>query len=419
MNRKPFVLKSVIAVAVAIALILAMVPAALADASTDSTLTALLDSSSLLTPAFSPSVTSYAIALPLSASSVTLTPTAAAGATFTIDGAAEASQAYTLDYGKSVTSTIVVTAEDGVTQTTYTVAVTRAMPGDSKLTSLGYSAGTLTPDFNPNRSFYTLTLPEGTSSVTFTPVAANPKAAVSIQGCGKPASVKTISLCKNEKKMIYIKVVAPNKVAFLYSVLVKRAPSTNDSLGSLSVSGCTLSPAFDPAVTSYTVYVPYNKAGVKIHAAAADKLAKVLIDGHRENNRSFVIATASKKTITVKVIAQSGATQKYTLVLIRAPRILSFSAASRYSCKPVLQSGKSLTFGYTMDKNGGATTLEINVGGTWQTIMARADCAGRKKYVWDGTLNGTPVAQGAYAVRISAAYEGTTSNVKTIAILVK
>jgi uncharacterized repeat protein (TIGR01451 family) len=95
---------------------------------TDASLLSLVPSAGTLSPAFATSTTSYAETVPNSVSSITFTPTAAAGATVTVNGAAVASGAasapITLAVG-GTTVTIVVTAQDGVTTKTYTVVVTR------------------------------------------------------------------------------------------------------------------------------------------------------------------------------------------------------------------------------------------------------------------------------------------------------
>ena len=99
--------------------------------SSDATLSALLLSAGALDPAFAPTTTAYTIDVPNVTDSTTVTPTAAdAGATIEVNGAAVASGATSgsiaLAEGPNLI-TIEVTAEDGVTDETYTVTVNRAV----------------------------------------------------------------------------------------------------------------------------------------------------------------------------------------------------------------------------------------------------------------------------------------------------
>jgi uncharacterized repeat protein (TIGR02543 family) len=98
--------------------------------SNDATLSALALSSGTLTPAFSSGTTSYTASVANSVSSITVTPTRTqANATITVNGTSvtsgSASGAISLSVGSNII-TVVVTAQDGATTSTYTVTVTRA-----------------------------------------------------------------------------------------------------------------------------------------------------------------------------------------------------------------------------------------------------------------------------------------------------
>ncbi len=101
--------------------------------SSDATLSALTISDGTLTPAFDSSKTAYTASVANSVASVTVTPTAnESNATVAVNGSAvdsgTASQAISLTAGQSTDVNVVVTAQDGVTTKTYTIAVTRAPP---------------------------------------------------------------------------------------------------------------------------------------------------------------------------------------------------------------------------------------------------------------------------------------------------
>src|SRR5205085_2701105 len=73
------------------------------------------------------------------------------------------------------TITTVVTAQDGTTQKTYTLVVTRPST-DATLSNLAISAGTLTPVFAPGTISYTALVGSGATSIVLTPTINEPNA---------------------------------------------------------------------------------------------------------------------------------------------------------------------------------------------------------------------------------------------------
>lgn len=405
--------RTLVAAVASLILIASLSPIALADASADCTLTALA-STQAFTPAFDPATLSYAVALPATAKSVSLTPTAIAGATFTMDGAAVATKEYAPDYGATLTASIVVTAADGTHTTTYTVAITKAMPDTSRLLSPGVSAGTLSPDFDPYKTVYKLTLPEGTPSVTFVPVKSGADDKMFING--SQSASYTVTLKTGRSKMVYIRIVTPAGIQRIYNFKVVRAPSANADLRLLSVNTFTaLAPAFDAATTSYTLTVPEKRSCIVVTAKPADPNATVTINGHRGPARVIRICNSVPKTITIVVKAQAGNTKTYTITLAQPPRIDSFRAEPR----TVTPGVKPLNFSYRLEGASDGTVMEIYVGGAWQQLMSRADTAGCKKFSWDGTVAGAPLTPGTYQVRLSAAWSGLAATPRVIMIRVK
>lgn len=84
--------------------------------------------------------------------------------------------------------------------------------------------------------------------------------------------------------------------------------SNDNYLASLKVDGCTLSPAFDRTVTSYTAVVPAGVKSVNIQAAANDANAKVRGTG-------TVVITSEQKTVNIVVTSASGIAKTYTVTL--------------------------------------------------------------------------------------------------------
>jgi hypothetical protein len=113
-------------------------------ASNDATLSSLTISSGNLNPSFASATTGYTVSVANGISSVTLTPTVnSAGSTVTVNSASvtsgQPSSPVNLNVGSNTIS-VVVTAIDGSTTQTYTLAVSRAS-GDSGGSGGGFSGG--------------------------------------------------------------------------------------------------------------------------------------------------------------------------------------------------------------------------------------------------------------------------------------
>ena len=124
--------------------------------STISTLSSLVLNSGAFSPAFASTTTGYAVTV--TAASLTVTPTVTdATATVKVNGSVvssgAASDAIPLALGTHPVL-IVVTAQDGVTQSNYTVMVTR-LSTVSTLSDLTLSSGTLSPAFSLGTTAYT------------------------------------------------------------------------------------------------------------------------------------------------------------------------------------------------------------------------------------------------------------------------
>lgn len=284
---------------------------------------ALSPASLKLSPAFSGMRFGYAVSLPASMGSVTLTAAKNDLAAMTIDGAAVAGKTVSVGCGQSKTVAIAVTSDQG-NQTTYRVTVTRAKADASRLLSLGTTAGSLSPAFDPYKTGYTLTLPESTGSVTLKPVKSVSSSRLYING--KLTSSKTFALTPGQIVKATVRVVSATGAACTYTVTIKRNPSSNANLKSLTAAGAALSPAFSQSVLAYTLTVPENKGSVNIKVATADSKATATINGSKATSKTISIANGQSKTVTIVVTAQSGAKKTYTVTMTRPPHINSFSA---------------------------------------------------------------------------------------------
>ncbi|MFK3666219.1 cadherin-like beta sandwich domain-containing protein [Ochrobactrum teleogrylli] len=190
-------------------------------------LVGLVPSAGSLDPAFSPSATTYALAVPTETSSLQLTPNSAdPTSTITVNGAAvasgSASSAFPLGIGNT-TLTVVVIAQNGTTRS-YTVNVTRAVSADATLASLVPSVGSLDPAFDKETLSYSVNVENGVESISFVPTVSEPSARVSVAGSnvasGSSSAPVGLGVGANTVSIV---VTAPSGANRSYTVVVSRA----------------------------------------------------------------------------------------------------------------------------------------------------------------------------------------------------
>lgn len=99
--------------------------------------------------------------------------------------------------------------------------------------------------------------------------------------------------------------------------------SGNNALSALTVSAGTLTPAFDPAVTEYTLSLPQGTEKLTLTATPSDSNATVQGDGE-------LTLQAGENTLPLVVTAENGDTKTYTVTakVAQAPTLfLNFSGA--------------------------------------------------------------------------------------------
>ena len=198
-------------------------------ASTVSTLSALVLTTATLSPTFASGTTSYTSTVSNATTSLTVTATKTqAKASITVNGASatsgSATPAISLNVGSNII-TIVVTAEDASTTSTYTVTVTR-QSNDATLSGLVLSAGTLSPTFSASTTSYTASVKNSVTSITITPTKSESNSTVVqyLGATGTTAFSGPISLGAN---VIRIVVTAQDGTVKTYTVTVTKAPEIN------------------------------------------------------------------------------------------------------------------------------------------------------------------------------------------------
>ena len=274
-----------------------------AAASSNTNLASLTVNPGTLVPVFNPSTTSYTVNV------------AYAVATISITGVAE--DAYAVVAGNvtnaplnvgSNSFTIIVTAEDGTTIKNYQINVIRAAANaNPNLASLTVSSGALDPTFDPNTISYTVDVANSVTAITITGVPEDPNATVTGNVTDAPLNVGNNNFT--------ITVTAEDGTTIKnYNVEVIRAEglSSNANLISLTVNPGTLTPAFSPNTTNYTVNVANSVTAITITGEAEDPNATVT------GNVTDAPLNVGNNDFTITVTAQDGTTIKnYNVEVIR------------------------------------------------------------------------------------------------------
>ncbi|MDB9880848.1 cadherin-like beta sandwich domain-containing protein [Planktomarina temperata] len=281
--------------------------------SSDANLSALSLSSGSLSPGFASGTLAYTSSVPNSVSSLIVTPTTNdANATATVNGASTATPV-TLAVGSN-TVTVQVTAQDGTTIQSYTVAVTRAASSDATLSALTLSSGSLSPGFASGTLAYTASVPNSVSSLIVTPTTNDANATATVNGASAATPV-TLSVGSNT---VTVQVTAQDGTLQNYTVAVTRAAASSDAtLSALALSSSSLSPSFASGTLAYTASVVHSVNSLIVTPTTNDANATATVNG--ASVATPVTLAVGSNTVTVQVTAQDGTTtQSYTVTVTRA-----------------------------------------------------------------------------------------------------
>ncbi|MFO0775584.1 MAG: cadherin-like beta sandwich domain-containing protein [Nitrospiraceae bacterium] len=319
-------------------------------ASANSSLQNITVSVGVLTPAVSPTMFTYHVSIPGPVSNVVVKGISQDPiATVRVNNQpipAQGSSTVTVpSVNAGTTVPIVVTAEDGTSQTTYTIVFNT----DANLTSLSISSGTIL--FSPTTLNYAVTVPNGTASVTLT---ANQEKAGSLMTVASipgpfnsplvssvPSAAIPLSVGANTLTLRVTTLVGSHQD---YNITVTRQSSSNANLSALTVSAGTLSPAFLASTTGYTLNVANSATSLTVAATAEDPTATVAIEDiplpvvYTAGSATKVIdlSTVFNKTISVHVKAQDTVTMKtYQIALTRNTTDLASLTISAGTLTPV------------------------------------------------------------------------------------
>lgn len=210
--------------------------------STNADLSGLTLSSGTLSPTFASATISYMASVTNATASISVTPTSAQanatlevkvdGGTYAAVSSGSPSSLLSLDVGSN-TIDVRVTAQDGVTQKTYSLVVTRLPSTNANLSGLTLSIGTLSPAFASATSSYAASVDNVTASITVTSIQAQADASLAVRVnsgayaaviSGSPSSALSLNVGNNT---IDVRVTAQDGVTQkIYTVQLTVSPPT-------------------------------------------------------------------------------------------------------------------------------------------------------------------------------------------------
>ena len=293
-----------------------------------------------LNPDFAAATTDYAASVPNPVTSVRVIPTVSdQGATVAVEGirvsSSLVSRAIPLTEGASKAIRVVVTAQDWVTTTTYTIRVTRQSPSNASLSGLTLSDGTnpvsLKPVFAAATTHYAASVANSVASMRVIPTVNDQSATVTVEGVrvSSGSASRAIPLTAGASRVISVVVTAQDGVTTeTYTIRVTRQPSSDAGLSGLTLSHGTnpvsLNRAFASNTTDYAATVANPVASVRVTPTANHQSAAVTVEGVRVSSgsvsRAIPLTAGASKVISVVVTAQDGVTTKtYTIRVARQP----------------------------------------------------------------------------------------------------
>lgn len=196
---------------------------------------------------------------------------------------------------------VTVTAQDGVTQTTYTINVEREKDSNTYLKDLQIDGQTI-ENFEKTTLSYGVTVPNEVTSLNINAITESDAASVSITG--------NSDFVTNEQNTVLITVTAEDGTIGTYKIYVTREKSDNNYLKSITLSDGTLNPTFDKNTNDYAVDVQRDVTTMTITAEVEDPLSNYTVSGPS----TLVIGP---NTYTIKVTSETGKENTYTIVVNR------------------------------------------------------------------------------------------------------
>lgn len=294
-----------------------------AGPSTDARLSALALSAGVLSPAFNPAVLAYSALVGHATNAIHVVPTLASGdATLAVNGTpALSGNAVRIPLAPGLnTIAVQATAQDGTTQQTYTLRVTRAGAVNSaRLQALSLSSGTPWPPVHPATLAYTARVASTTAAITLTPTPEDATASLLIHGSPvAPGAASAPIPVQPGHNTITLQITSTDgQQTASYSLDVLRG-NADATLASLSLSDGSLGPAFDPAVLVYSASVPFVMTSVRVGLTLPDAEATARVGKRvlRSGHAAAVALAPGLNTVPVQVTSSDGTVMRTYLLRI-------------------------------------------------------------------------------------------------------
>jgi len=231
-------------------------------------------------------------------------------------------------------------------------------PSDNALlASLQAVGAELTPAFDPATFEYTVLVPAAAVELRVAAATADPNAQLSIGGMDALNNTPRSVYIPDDRVIEVLVTAEDGTTTSLYTIQVIRQPAGNDAaLSSLAVTPGMLAPAFDPAVTTYSVEVEADVTELTVIATANDPKAKsITINGAAaESGVEQAVDIPVDGLITITVTAENGVTeQTYHIQVTRKPAPVEVNVALTASAYE-LQTTEAVTVTATVYGNSGA-----------------------------------------------------------------
>ncbi|MEI7026071.1 cadherin-like beta sandwich domain-containing protein [Paenibacillus sp. y28] len=276
------------------------------------------DSGSLQTP-FNPNTIDYTLTVPESTEQLNWslrTRDPAASVTVTDQGGQPAAMPLEVPYGEQRLNFTI--RSNGHLAQAYTVTVRRP---STSLVDLGFSGGTLQPEYSPETLSYLLTLPEDAGTLDWAPVKLDPTAALRITDHeGKTLIASNMKPGYGEQQL-RLQVATAGLPSQAYTVTVRR-PSA--ALAKVTFSSGSLDSRFDPEVYKYRLTLPESVEALSWELEQRDPTAAVAVtDQNGEPISSPVQLAYGEQQVNFTVSTEGRESRVYTFIVHRPSAALT------------------------------------------------------------------------------------------------
>ena len=302
--------------------------------SADASLTGLTTNAGSLNPVFNQAVNNYTLNVPYAVNAIKIgASTNDANATVTANGTVVThgalSSVLSLNEGSNTIS-VVTTAQDGTTTSTYTITVNRSAAGLS--TNVSLSALVLSPAsaltiIKGNSTInYQTSVSAAITNITVKATTSDPSAVIRVEGNAVASGVASapIPLNATGPTTIHISITAQDGTTIrTYSIVVNKNGSSNNALTSLNLNpASSLTLTTGTSTINYQTSVPTATSNVTVTATAADPSAVIRVEGSVVASGSasapVTLNAIGTTTVHVSITAEDGVSiRTYSIVVYK------------------------------------------------------------------------------------------------------